>query len=97
MTNDNYPALRNYVVRWEIDAPDCDSPRTAAAWALNIQRNPSNMATVFDVQDEETGTITRVDLLDTEDENVSVTEIFCTDHGGDVPHGHDSDGEPTQP
>jgi hypothetical protein len=36
------------LVRWEINI-DADSPREAAEFALEIQRDPSSIATVFNV------------------------------------------------
>ena len=45
---------------WQIDL-EADSPREAAEKALEIQRNPDSIATVFDVVDG-TGKKTRVDL-----------------------------------
>lgn len=39
-----------YRVKWEIDI-DADSPQEAARAALKIQRDPSSIATVFDVRD----------------------------------------------
>ncbi len=39
---------RLYRVTWEIDIP-AGSPKTAAKRALEIQRNPDSVATVFDV------------------------------------------------
>jgi len=47
-------------VRWEIDV-DADSPREAARKALEIQRDPDSIATVFDVI-EPNGRVVRVDL-----------------------------------
>lgn len=49
-----------YLVRWEIDV-EADTPADAAQRALQIQRNPQSIATVFDVFDQE-GHITRIDL-----------------------------------
>ena len=40
--------MKNYHVVWEIDV-SAESPRDAAAQALAIQRDPSSIATVFDV------------------------------------------------
>lgn len=40
---------RSYVVRWTIDIEDVNSPREAAAKALEIQRDPESIAIVFDV------------------------------------------------
>jgi hypothetical protein len=38
----------HYRVIWEIDV-DAESPRAAACRALDIQRNPDSIATVFQV------------------------------------------------
>ena len=46
-------------VCWEIDV-DAKTPREAARIALAIQRDPSSIATVFDVQHR--GMMVRVDL-----------------------------------
>ena len=47
-------------VTWQIDL-EADSPREAAEKALEIQRNPDSIATVFDVVNG-AGKKTRVDL-----------------------------------
>jgi len=47
-------------VRWEIDV-EAKTAREAARTALEIQRDPRSIATVFDVTDK--GKTTRVDLL----------------------------------
>ena len=52
--------MMNYRVSWEIDI-DADSPREAAERALEIQRRPDSIATVFTVRDE-TGKSIEVDL-----------------------------------
>ncbi len=39
---------RTYTVRWEIDV-DAESPKEAAKQALEIQRDPESLATVFEV------------------------------------------------
>jgi len=43
--------MMNYRVLWEIDI-DADSPREAAEGALQIQRRPDSIATVFTVRDD---------------------------------------------
>jgi len=40
--------MKTYTVRWEIDV-DADSPEAAARQALEIQRDPESIATVFEV------------------------------------------------
>jgi len=50
----------SYRVSWEIDI-DADSPQQAVERALEIQRRPDSIATVFTVQDE-TGKSIQVDL-----------------------------------
>ena len=42
--------MAEYVVRWKIEL-EADSPQDAAAQALDIQRDPDSIATVFDVVD----------------------------------------------
>lgn len=56
--------MANYKVFWDIDIEDCDSPEEAAAKALEIQRDPESIATVFTVRKEEDklGPYTLVDL-----------------------------------
>jgi len=53
-----------WLVRWEIDIETEDAV-SAAKEAFDIQRDPNSIATVFDVIDEGTGVMTRVDLMDT--------------------------------
>lgn len=50
----------NYLVTWAIDI-NTNSPEKAAEEALRIQRDPSSMATVFKVGDED-GKLWSVDL-----------------------------------
>ena len=57
--------MTNYRVSWEIDI-DADSPRDAAEKAVEIQRRPDSIATVFTVWDD-TGESIEIDL----DENSS--------------------------
>jgi hypothetical protein len=52
--------MMSYRVSWEIDI-DADSPQQAVERALEIQRRPDSIATVFTVQDE-TGKSIQVDL-----------------------------------
>lgn len=40
--------MSDFLVRWEINI-EADSPREAAENALEIQRDPSSIATVFNV------------------------------------------------
>jgi hypothetical protein len=54
--------MRHYLTRWEIDVY-ADSPEDAARCALEIQRDPTSTATVFEVLDVETsGPGVRVDV-----------------------------------
>lgn len=39
-----------YLVTWRIDI-EADSPREAARMALDIQRDPDSIATVFEIRD----------------------------------------------
>ena len=41
--------MSDFLVRWEINI-EADSPREAAENALEIQRDPSSIATVFNVR-----------------------------------------------
>lgn len=52
--------MSEYLISWEIGLV-ADTPEEAAQQALEIQRDPNSMATVFDVTDEN-GETTRVDL-----------------------------------
>lgn len=51
--------MPEYVVEWQINI-SADNPREAAEQALNIMRNPSSTATVFDVLTEDESV--RIDL-----------------------------------
>ena len=42
--------MPTYCVRWEINIEDVNSPLEAAQTALEMQRDPNSVATVFDVQ-----------------------------------------------
>ena len=44
--------MLRYLVEWQIEV-DAASPREAAQKALEIQRDPTSLATVFDVQSME--------------------------------------------
>lgn len=63
-----------YQVTWTIDIEDADNPEEAARKALDIQRDPNSIATVFTVIDDETGAAWKVDL-DAEPEN-RVTRVI---------------------
>lgn len=52
--------MPEYLVQWEIDLI-AETPEAAAAKALDIQRDPDSLATVFDVTNEDGRTV-RVDL-----------------------------------
>jgi len=52
---------REYVVYWKIEMPG-SSPEDAARGALEAQRDPRSMATVFAVRDNQAGRCWRVDL-----------------------------------
>lgn len=55
--------MTNYLVEWSIDI-EADSPEEAARQALEIQRNPASIATVFRVYgdfDEETVDLYAID------------------------------------
>jgi hypothetical protein len=53
--------MPSYRVTWTIDI-DADGPYDAARRALQIQRDPASIATVFDVTDRETGKETQWDV-----------------------------------
>ena len=55
--------MPDYKVVWELDVFDVDSPREAAAVALNLQQDPTSIATVFDVIDQVTEERVQIDLL----------------------------------
>jgi hypothetical protein len=55
-----------YLVRWEITL-EADTPEEAAQKALDIQRAPDSIATVFKVRDPELKSFTTVDLTPDED------------------------------
>jgi hypothetical protein len=55
------PAQAEYTVRWEIDHVSAASPAEAARQALEIQRDPASIATVFTVVDS-AGTAHEIDL-----------------------------------
>ena len=57
--------MKTFLVEWAIDI-DAATPEAAARRALEIQRNPASMATVFDVTGEN-GIKHRVDLLEIEE------------------------------
>ncbi|NLA66735.1 MAG: hypothetical protein GX856_00530 [Gammaproteobacteria bacterium] len=52
--------MKTYTIGWFIEI-DAESPEHAALLALQIQRDPLSLATVFSVQDE-TGDIRNVDV-----------------------------------
>lgn len=54
--------MATYVVTWEIDTGDHESPIEAAEWARMIQRDPASIAGVFRVADIDTGAKYEVDL-----------------------------------
>jgi len=53
---------RHYTVTWTIDVW-ADSPDEAAHKALRTQHDTDSIATVFDIQDMETGTTETIDTL----------------------------------
>lgn len=53
--------METYKVRWEIDI-EANTPEQAAVLALAIQRDPSSIATVFDVKDSR-GVSIEIDTL----------------------------------
>lgn len=70
---------KEYRVVWEIDIV-ASSPREAAKQALEIQRDPESLATVFDILDED-GDSHRVDLLEeTASELDTISNWLNTEH-----------------
>lgn len=66
---------REYRVRWEIDV-DGTSPEDAARAALEIQRDPSSIATVFEV-DDGLGNAIAVDLSEDTPSATPVDDVAC--------------------
>ena len=54
--------MPSYLVSWVIDMDDVDNPEEAAARSLITMRDPESLATVFLVQDKDTGKSVQVDL-----------------------------------
>jgi hypothetical protein len=54
--------MTTYSIKWEIEI-DAKTPEDAARKALEIQRDPASIATVFDVYEKE-GNHTCIDLLE---------------------------------
>lgn len=52
---------KHYEVAWTIDIY-ADDPEEAAAKALEVQRDPESIATVFEVHDAESGDVHTIDL-----------------------------------
>jgi hypothetical protein len=55
--------MAQYRVTWDIEL-DADSPEDAARKALEIQRDPNSIATVFDVAGEDSVFIRRIDMTE---------------------------------
>lgn len=53
-----------YEVVWRIDDGGARSPREAAEYALEMQRDPESTATVFEVFEVDTGNAWKVDLTE---------------------------------
>lgn len=54
--------MPRYLVQWEIDLEDMESPRAAAEHALGIQRNPDSIATVFEIHECDADGVLRIPL-----------------------------------
>lgn len=52
--------MNKYTVTWVIEI-DADDPRQAAAMAKEIQEDPDSTATIFNVQNQETGKAVNVE------------------------------------
>jgi len=76
--------MTSYRVTWVIEL-DAESPVKAAELALEIQRDPESIATVFDVQDVSSAMACRIDLsgiLGTVWRTSSVKKKPCGDKPG---------------
>lgn len=68
--------LKRYLVTWEIDIFDADSPREAAQQAFDAVRRPGTLATVFKVVEHDTGgEAISIDLLDDSLEEMAVDAL----------------------
>lgn len=67
MAKNAYKPVNRYLVTWTIDI-EATSPKKAAEKALAIQRNPSSIATVFDVCEHQTDKTETIDLYLEENE-----------------------------
>lgn len=56
--------MADYLVTWEIDAFDADTPMDAALQARAAQIRPGTIATVFTATNKATGASFRIDLED---------------------------------
>lgn len=59
--------MSEYHVTWTIDIFEASTPMEAAQQALDIQRNPESVATIFTVTDEN-GVTVEIDLTPEESE-----------------------------
>lgn len=66
LETDIEPLPKTYTILWEISEIDAGSPREAAEIALEIQRNPESIATLFTVVDQETNERYEIDFYDDE-------------------------------
>lgn len=62
--------MGNYLVTWEIDA-EAESPREAAQEAFDAMQREDTWATVFTVEDLDTGKKVLIDLLSPVDGTVA--------------------------
>ena len=62
--------MSGYLVNWAIDS-EKTTPKAAAAEALETQRDPMSAATVFEVRNNVTGKIWKIDV-----KNVLINTIF---------------------
>lgn len=58
--------MASYLVTWEIDVLDADSPEDAARKARATQLDPESIATVFRVVEHDSATAHHVDLTEGE-------------------------------
>lgn len=59
--------MNRYLVTWQIDI-EADTPREAARLALDVQRDHTSIALVFDVRQDGEDEATRVDLAEADED-----------------------------
>lgn len=56
-----------WIVTWVTDIDECETPREAAEAAFDLIQQEGTLATVFTVENAESGEQVMIDLLDMED------------------------------